>query len=68
MGWVCVCVCWEEVGGGSWSEVFFAKPSSACHCTHSNPVINRNGTDEVETKMRSEGCWSRAGLIFNKIV
>lgn len=67
MGWVCVCVCAGKRWGGAGVR-FFAKPSSACHCTHSNPVINRNGTDEVETKMRSEGCWSRAGLIFNKIV
>lgn len=53
--------------GGDWGEgffFFFSKPCSACHGTHSNPVINRNGADEVETKMRSEGCRSRAGLII----
>lgn len=37
---------------GGWSEVF-SKPCSACHGTRSNPVIKRNGADEVETKMRS---------------
>lgn len=49
--------------GGIWSEVL-QKPCSACHGTHSNPVINRNGADEVETKMRSEVRRSRAGLII----
>lgn len=54
-------LCWEEVGVvGEVSQ----KPCSACHSTHSNPVINRNGADEVETKMRSEGRQSRAGLII----
>lgn len=57
--------CWEEEGR---LEGGFAKPCTACHGTHSNPVINRNGADEVETKMRNEGCSSRVGLIINKIV
>lgn len=55
-------LCWEEWGGFG-SEVL-QKPCSACHGTHSNPVINRNGADEVETKMRSEVRRSRAGLII----
>ena len=52
------------LGGGGGLQGGFAKPCSACHSTHSNPVINRNGADEVETKMRSEGRQSRAGLII----
>lgn len=65
MGWVCVLgKGWWGVGVRDFFFFFFAKPCSACHGTHSNPVINRNGADEVETKMRSEGCRSRAGLII----
>lgn len=40
----------------------FFKPCFACQSLHGNPVINRNGADEVETKMRKEGASSRAGL------
>lgn len=35
---------------------FFLKPCFACQSLHGNPVINRNGADEVETKMRNKGC------------
>lgn len=38
----------------------FCKPCSACHGTHGNPVINRNGTDEVEPKLSRKGSLSRA--------
>lgn len=32
------------------------KKSHPCHSSHSNPVINRNGADEVQTKMRKKSC------------
>lgn len=46
-------------------ESSFAKPCCACHGAHSNPVINRNGADEVQTRLRNEG---KTGLIVSKMM
>lgn len=43
-----------EAGGAV--EGFKKKTCFACQSPHPNPVINRNGADEVETKMRNGGC------------
>lgn len=56
---LCLCV---GIRGG-WSEVL---QNHALRVTVlSNPVINRNGADEVQTKLKNE---DRTGLIDNKMV